>query len=296
MRKNKPGGGFLLEFVIITGMSGAGKSQAMKAMEDMGYYCMDNLPPTLLPKFAELCCKSKGTIDKVAVVVDIRGGIFFQDLFDSLEELEKMNIKYRILFLDAEDPVLVKRYKELRRPHPLNPYGRIIDGIEEERVLLEDIKNRADYIIDTSKLTIGMLKEEISKIFVEGEEFRQLAISVVSFGFKHGILLDADLVFDVRFIPNPYYIPELRDLTGEDKAVKDYIFAWEQTNTFLEKLLDMLEFLIPYYIKEGKTQLIIGIGCTGGRHRSVAITNKIVDELKSKGHRAIASHRDYKLD
>ncbi|QQY80881.1 RNase adapter RapZ [Keratinibaculum paraultunense] len=285
-----------MEFVIITGMSGAGKSQAMKAMEDMGYYCMDNLPPTLLPKFAELCCKSKGTIDKVAVVVDIRGGIFFQDLFDSLEELEKMNVKYRILFLDAEDPVLVKRYKELRRPHPLNPHGRIIDGIEEERVLLENIKNRADYIIDTSKLTIGMLKEEISKIFVEGEEFRQLTISVVSFGFKHGILLDADLVFDVRFIPNPYYIPELRDLTGEDKAVKDYIFAWEQTNTFLEKLLDMLEFLIPYYIKEGKTQLIIGIGCTGGRHRSVAITNKIVDELKGKGHRAIASHRDYKLD
>ncbi len=285
-----------MEFVIITGMSGAGKSQAMKAMEDIGYYCMDNLPPTLLPKFAELCYQSKGTIDKVAVVVDIRGGIFFEDLFNSLEELKKKDIKYRILFLDAEDSVLIKRYKELRRPHPLNPNGRIIEGIVEERALLEDVKNRADYIIDTSKLTIGMLKEEIAKIFVEGKELRRLTISVVSFGFKHGILLDADLVFDVRFIPNPYYISELRDLTGEDKAVKDYVFAWEQTNTFMEKLLDMLEFLIPYYIKEGKTQLIIGIGCTGGRHRSVAIANKIVDKLKGKGHRAVVSHRDYKLN
>lgn len=276
-------------------MSGAGKSQAMKAMEDIGYYCMDNLPPTLLPKFAELCYQSKGTIDKVAVVVDIRGGIFFEDLFNSLEELKEKDIKYRILFLDAEDPVLIKRYKELRRPHPLNPNGRIIEGIVEERVLLEDVKNKADYIIDTSKLTIGMLKEEISKIFVEGKELRKLTISVVSFGFKHGILLDADLVFDVRFIPNPYYIPELRDLTGEDEDVKDYVFAWEHTKTFVGKLLDMLEFLIPYYIKEGKTQLIIGIGCTGGRHRSVAIANKIEKKLKEMGHRAIVNHRDYKL-
>ena len=284
-----------MEFVIITGMSGAGKSQAMKAMEDMGYYCMDNLPPALLPKFAELCYQSKRTIDKVAVVVDIRGGIFFEDLFKGLEDLEEKSIKYRILFLDAEDSVLIKRYKELRRPHPLNPNGRIIEGIGQERVLLEEVKNKADYIIDTSKLTIGMLKEEISKIFVEGKELRRLTISVVSFGFKHGILLDADLVFDVRFIPNPYYIPELRDLTGEDTNVKDYVFAWEQTKTFVKKLLDMLEFLIPYYIKEGKTQLIIGIGCTGGKHRSVAIANKIEDKLKEKGHRAIVNHRDYKL-
>jgi UPF0042 nucleotide-binding protein len=284
-----------MEFVIITGMSGAGKSQAMKAMEDIGYYCMDNLPPALLPKFAELCYQSKRTIDKVAVVVDIRGGIFFEDLFKGLEDLEEKSIKYRILFLDAEDSVLIKRYKELRRPHPLNPNGRIIEGIGQERVLLEEVKNKADYKIDTSKLTIGMLKEEISKIFVEGKELRRLTISVVSFGFKHGILLDADLVFDVRFIPNPYYIPELRDLTGEDTNVKDYVFAWEQTKTFVKKLLDMLEFLIPYYIKEGKTQLIIGIGCTGGKHRSVAIANKIEDKLKEKGHRAIVNHRDYKL-
>ena len=284
-----------MEFVIITGMSGAGKSQAMKAMEDIGYYCMDNLPPALLPKFAELCYQSKRTIDKVAVVVDIRGGIFFDDLFKGLEDLNKKGLKYRILFLDAEDNVLIKRYKELRRPHPLNPNGRIIEGIIEEREHLKEVKRRANYIIDTSKLTIGMLKEEIAKIFVEGEELRKLTISVVSFGFKHGILLDADLVFDVRFIPNPYYVKELKDLTGEDESVKEYVFAWEQTKTFTKKLIDMLEFLIPYYIKEGKTQLIIGIGCTGGRHRSVAIANNIESKLKGNGHRAIVNHRDYRL-
>lgn len=284
-----------MEFVIITGMSGAGKSQSMKAMEDIGYYCMDNLPPALLPKFAELCYQSKRSIDKVAVVVDIRGGIFFEDLFKGLEDLSGEGLKYRILFLDAEDNVLIKRYKELRRPHPLNPNGRIIEGIIEERKLLEEVKKKADYVIDTSKLTIGMLKEEISKIFVEGKELRKLTISVVSFGFKHGILLDADLVFDVRFIPNPYYIPELRELTGKDENVREYVFAWEQTKTFTKKLIDMLEFLIPYYIKEGKTQLIIGIGCTGGKHRSVAIANNIEYKLKENGHRAIVSHRDYKL-
>ncbi|HSH37131.1 RNase adapter RapZ [Schnuerera sp.] len=284
-----------MEFLIITGMSGAGKSQAMKAMEDMGYYCMDNLPPALLPKFAELCYESKRNIDKVAVVVDIRGGIFFEDLFKGLEELNTEGIKYKILFLDALDPVLIKRYKELRRPHPLNPKGGILDGISEERRLLEEVKKRADFVIDTSKLTIGMLKEEIYKIFFEGLELRKLTISVVSFGFKHGMLLDADLVFDVRFLPNPYYIPELRDYTGENENVRKYVFDWDQTNKFVDKLMDMLEFLIPYYIKEGKTQLIIGIGCTGGKHRSVAIANEIEKRLKENQHRAIVSHRDYRL-
>lgn len=284
-----------MEFVIITGMSGAGKSQAMKAMEDIDYYCMDNLPPTLLPKFAELCYESKRSIDKVAVVVDIRGGIFFEDFFKSLERLTEKGLKYRIIFLDAEDNILIKRYKELRRPHPLNPTGRIIDGIIEERRLLKEVKEKANYIIDTSNLTIGMLKEEIAKIFIEGEELRKLTISVVSFGFKHGILLDADLVFDVRFVPNPYYIPELKELTGADEGVIDYVFKWEQTNTFVDKVLDMLEFLIPHYIKEGKNQLIVGIGCTGGRHRSIAIAKHIESKLKENGHRSIVSHRDTNL-
>ena len=184
----------------------------------------------------------------------------------------------------------------MRRPHPLNPNGRIIEGIEEERRLLKEVRNQSDYIIDTSILTIGMLKEEIAKIFLEGQEFRKLTISVVSFGFKHGILLDADLVFDVRFIPNPYYVKELRELTGADSNVRDYVFKWKQTDIFIEKLMDMLEFLIPYYIEEGKTQLIIGIGCTGGKHRSVAIAQDIEEKLKDKGHRTIAIHRDYRLE
>lgn len=284
-----------MEFVIITGMSGAGKSQAMKAMEDIGYYCMDNLPPALLGKFAQLCHQSKRKIEKVAIVADIRGGIFFEDLFKGLDDLEKEGITYKILFLDASDEVLIKRYKELRRPHPLNMNGSIVDGIIEERKLLQNVKNRADYVIDTSRLTIGMLKEEIAKIFLKGMELEKLTISVVSFGFKHGILLDADLIFDARFISNPYYVPELRDLTGKDEKVREYVFKWEQTNIFVDKVVDLLEFLIPNYIKEGKTRLVVGIGCTGGRHRSVAIAKEIARRLEANGHRAIASHRDYKL-
>lgn len=284
-----------MEFVIITGMSGAGKSQAMKAMEDIGYYCMDNLPPALLTKFAQLCNQSKRKIEKIAIVVDIRGGIFFEDLFKGLDGLEREGITYKILYLDAADEVLIKRYKELRRPHPLNMNGSIIEGITEERKLLQNVKNNADYVIDTSRLTIGMLKEEIGKIFLKGLELSKLTISVVSFGFKHGILLDADLVFDARFISNPYYVSELRDLTGEDEKVREYVFRWEQTNIFVDKVVDLLEFLIPNYIKEGKTQLVVGIGCTGGRHRSVAIAKEIAKRLEVSGHRAIAAHRDYKL-
>lgn len=283
-----------MEFLIITGLSGSGKSQAMKAMEDIGYYCMDNLPPQLLPKFAELCYQSKSNIQKVAVVVDIRGGIFFDDLFESLNKLKIQGFKYRILFLDTADSELVKRYKELRRPHPLSPTGRIIDGISKERELFREVKRRADYIIDTTNLTIGMLKREIETIFLEGKESKKLTILVVSFGFKHGILLDADLVFDVRFLPNPYYIPELKNFTGNDDNVRDYVLKWEQTKIFIEKLKDMLDFLIPYYIKEGKTQLVIGIGCTGGVHRSVSIANVIYKELKEKGNRIILRHRDLK--
>lgn len=285
-----------MEFVIITGLSGAGKSQAMKAMEDIDFYCMDNLPPQLLPGFAELCYESKRNIKKVAVVVDIRGGKFFDALFNSLDKLKNKGLKYRILFLDASDTVLIKRYKELRRPHPLSVNGRIIDGITKERKLLEEVKGKSDYIIDTSNLTIGMLKEEIRKIFVEGEESKKLTISVVSFGFKYGILLDADLVFDVRFLPNPYYIEELKKYTGNDKNVRDYVLKWEQTKIFISKLIDMLDFLIPYYIKEGKTQLVIGIGCTGGKHRSVAIADVLYERLLEKGNRVILNHRECRIN
>lgn len=281
-----------MEFLVITGMSGAGKSQAMKVMEDMGYFCMDNLPPALLTKFAELCVESKKSIKNIAVVLDIRGGLFFDDLFNSLDDLESREINYKILFLDSSDKVLIKRYKELRRPHPLNPEGNIIDGILEERELLKEVKNRADYIMDTSSLTLGMLREEIANIFLEGGEKRNITISINSFGFKNGILMDGDLVFDVRFIPNPFYIPELKHVSGINEETKDYVFKWSQTNTFIDKTIDMLEFLIPFYVTEGKTQLVIGIGCTGGFHRSVAITNKIAEILISNGHRTIVNHRD----
>lgn len=273
-------------------MSGAGKSQAMKVMEDMGYYCMDNLPPQLLPKFAELCAESKKIIKKVGVVVDIRGGEFFKSLFNSLDDLTEKGIGYKILFLDAADNVLIKRYKELRRPHPLNPEGSILDGIDQERQMLKELKDRAFYIIDTSKLTIGMLKEEIYKIFLEGGESRKLTISIISFGFKNGMLMDGDLIFDVRFLPNPYYIPELREKSGFNDDVKDYVFKKPQTNIFISKVIDMLEFLIPYYIEEGKTQLVVGIGCTGGYHRSVAISNMIGEILTENGHRTTIHHRD----
>ena len=283
-----------MEFLVITGMSGAGKSQAMKVMEDMGYYCMDNLPPALLSKFAELCRESKKPIDKVAVVVDIRGGEFFQHLFKGLEELVAMGIGYKILFLDSSDTVLIKRYKELRRPHPLTPDGSIINGIGKERKVLQEVKDRANYIMDTSKLTLGMLREEMANIFLEGGEKRNISVSITSFGFKNGMLLDGDLVYDVRFIPNPFYIPELKEHSGKTPDVIDYVFKWPQTNIFITKVLDMLEYLIPYYINEGKTQLVVGIGCTGGFHRSVAISNKIGELLKSNGHRVIINHRDLK--
>lgn len=281
-----------MEFVVITGMSGAGKSQAMKVMEDMGYYCMDNLPPALLSKFAELTHKSTKEIKKVSVVVDIRGGEFFETLFQGLDQLTAMGIGFKILFLDSANDTLIKRYKELRRPHPLNPEGNLLDGIEAERGVLKQVKSRADYIIDTTKLNLGMLKEEMTRIFMEGEEASKLSISVTSFGFKHGILLDGDLVFDVRFLPNPFYIPELKEFTGLENNVRDYVFSWPQTQAFIEKTMDLIEFLIPYYIKEGKTQLVVGIGCTGGKHRSVAIAERITVLLKADGHRSVVDHRD----
>ena len=284
-----------MEFLVITGMSGAGKSKAMNVLEDMGYYCMDNLPPALLTNFAELCLESEEVIDKVAVVVDIRSGEFFDHLFKGLQGLNDMGINHKILFLDAKPEVLVKRFKELRRPHPLNPEGSILEGIDEEKRLLYDIKRRANHIIDTSSLTLGMLKEEISQILLTGEDPRSLSISIISFGFKNGTLLDGDLVFDVRFIPNPYYIPELKEYNGSDEPVKDYVLKWPQTNIFIDKTVDMLEFLIPHYTVEGKTQLIVGIGCTGGRHRSVAISNKIGSILKKDGYRVSVEHRDTKI-
>ncbi|MDD2494631.1 MAG: RNase adapter RapZ [Tissierellia bacterium] len=283
-----------MEFVILTGMSGAGKSQAIKVLEDINYYCMDNMPPALLPNFAELCKSSSKEVNKVAVVADIRGGIFFKDLFNSLEILKNKGIKYSVLFLDASDEDLVKRYKELRRPHPLSSTGTIIDGIQEERILLKEVKQKSDYIINTTSMTLGRLKEEILAIFLSGKISHNLNISILSFGYKYGLPQDSDLVFDVRFLPNPYYIEELKQFTGNDKNVQDYVMSYDTTVVFINKLMDMLSFLMPHYIKEGKSNLVISIGCTGGKHRSVTIANKIADLLSEANYRVMLTHRDVK--
>ena len=286
-----------MRFIIVTGLSGAGKSEATNALEDMGYFCVDNLPPKLIKKFAEVSKQSQGSIDKVALVMDIRGGIFFDDLFESLSELSKEQFQYEILFLDTSDEVLVKRFKEKRRSHPLAPGGRVITGIELERQKLREVKDKADVIIDTSKYAIKDLREEMARKFGDKEmPEKQMAITILSFGFKYGIPVDSDLVFDVRFIPNPFYIPELKPFSGNDEPVKNYVMEQTETQTFLQKVNDMFEFLIPNYQKEGKRQLIISIGCTGGRHRSVAIANSIYETLHSNNHDVYVEHRDIKED
>lgn len=285
-----------MRFVIITGISGAGKSQVIKSMEDLGFFCVDNLPPSLIPKFAEICYQSTGKMEKVALVIDIRGRELLNDLFPGLAAIKDAGFSYEILFLDASDEALIKRFKESRRAHPLAPDGRLTKGIVEERKILQDIKNKANYIIDTSNLTPRQLKEEIVSIFVEGKAFRGIVISIISFGFKYGIPVDCDLVFDVRFIPNPYYISHMKKLTGKHETVKEYVLGAKETVDFLDKLNDMLEFLIPNYIKEGKIQLIIGIGCTGGRHRSVAIADSLNKSLVEKQHRVVIDHRDIEKD
>ncbi|MPQ42692.1 RNase adapter RapZ [Clostridium tarantellae] len=286
-----------MRFVIVTGLSGAGKTQATRSLEDLGYFCVDNLPPKLIPKFAEACIQSQGKINKVALVIDIRGGIFFDDLFESLEYLKQSNFKYEILFLEASDEVLVKRFKESRRSHPLSPDGRVLTGISNERARLRELKDRADNIIDTSKYAIKDLREKINVLYGDGKELEQtISITVLSFGFKYGIPTDSDLVFDVRFIPNPFYIPELKPFSGNDEPVKQYVLSQKETKTFIPKLKEMLEFLIPNYVKEGKRQLIISIGCTGGRHRSVAIANALYKELKKSDYNVGVEHRDIDED
>ncbi|WP_373598889.1 RNase adapter RapZ [Paraclostridium bifermentans] len=284
-----------MRFIIVTGLSGSGKSEAMKSLEDIGFYCVDNLPPTLITKFAELCYQGSSDIDKVALGIDIRGREFFKTLNESLNQLEKENYKYEVLFLDCADDILVKRYKMTRRNHPLAKSTQITEGIKEEREILKTLRDKADSIIDTSNMKPRDLKEEVSRLYLEGEENPKLTISVVSFGFKHGIPIDADLVFDVRFLPNPYYIEDLRPKTGDDQEVRDYVMDSEISKEFFTKLQDMIDFLVPNYIKEGKNHLVIAIGCTGGRHRSVTISNLIYDDLIKKGYRVVKKHRDYTL-
>ena len=285
-----------MRFVIVTGMSGAGKSTVLKFFEDMSFFCVDNLPPALIPKFAELCFEQDGEIDKVAMGIDIRGGKLFTDLFKTLSSLKQGGYDFEILFLDASDTTLIKRYKETRRTHPLSKGGSIEEGIKKEREILQDVKKNATYIIDTSNILVRELKEQINHIFVDNKKFESLIITVGSFGFKYGIPIDSDLVFDVRFLPNPFYIQELKELTGNDAPVYDYVMSFEESNIFLDKLTDMIKFLIPQYIKEGKTQLVISIGCTGGKHRSVTLANALYKNLKEDGHSIILKHSDIEKD
>ena len=287
-----------MRLVIVTGMSGAGKSTALKMLEDMGYFCVDNLPVPLIPKFAELLVVPGTEMNKVALGVDIRSGQNFQDLANVLTELDESGCKYEILYLESSDDVLVKRYKETRRFHPLaGSDGRVEDGLKKERELLGFLKKKANYLVDTSHMLTRELKAELNKIFVQNKEYKNLYITVLSFGFKYGIPNDADLVFDVRFLPNPYYIEELRPMSGNDQAVRDYVMNNEVAKQFLTKLTDMVEFLIPNYISEGKTQLVIGIGCTGGKHRSVTLANELYEALeKTESYGVRIEHRDIGKD
>lgn len=285
-----------VQMVIITGMSGAGKTVAVQSFEDLGFFCIDNLPPTLLPKFMELVKESGDKMNKIALVMDLRGREFFDTLVDAIDSMNEISwISPQILFLDASDQVLVSRYKETRRSHPLAKSGLPLEGIMLEREILDELKGRAQHIIDTSELTPRMLRERIISGFTTGKQ-QIFNVNVISFGFKYGLPIDADLVFDVRFLPNPHYIDSLRPKTGLDEEVSSYVLKQPETQKFLEKLIDLLAFMLPYYKREGKSQLVIAVGCTGGQHRSVTIAEYIgkhfeKDYLVNRGHRDIEKRK-----
>ncbi|MBE5824653.1 MAG: RNase adapter RapZ [Butyrivibrio sp.] len=286
-----------MRFVIVTGMSGGGKATAIHMLEDAGFYCVDNLPVSLIEKFTELISMPDSEITKVVLGVDARAGQSFEGVAGIIDSLKKRGTPVEVLFMDCNDQTLIKRYKETRRIHPMNAVGdRLEDGIAKEREVLSEIKKKADYVIDTSNLLTRELKEELDRIFVKNEGYNSLMINVLSFGFKHGIPSDADLVFDVRFLPNPYYIDELKHQTGNDKPVQDYVKSFPACQEFVDKLTDMLAFLIPGYVKEGKYQLVVAIGCTGGQHRSVTIANELYERLKGLGGNfgLKLTHRDVK--
>lgn len=283
-----------VEFLIVTGLSGAGKTMATHSLEDLGFFCVDNLPPALLPKFAEVVRESQGRIRRVALVIDIRGGEFFYALDDALAALDVMGIPFQILFLDASDEVLVRRFEETRRKHPLG--GSILDGIRSERRRLQPVKERADKIIDTTTLSVRDLKAELAEAFLPAGQERTLTIGVVSFGYKYGIPLDADLVFDVRFLPNPHYVPALRALPGNSNEIREFVLRWDQTREFQRRLHDLVGYLLPQYTAEGKTHLTIAIGCTGGKHRSVVIGEDLAQFLRGTGYETRLKHRDVKKE
>lgn len=292
MEKNKPKITPDFQFIIVTGLSGAGRTTLSRIFEDMSFFVVDNMPPELIPKFGEICIKSSGRINKVLLVLDIRGGFTTDELFLALDDLRKMNISYQIIFLEATDDALVKRFSETRRRHPLGDRLILTDAINEEREILAPLREKASLIIDTTKLNIWKLKEVISEFFTGGKQNAKIIINLISFGFKYGLPSDADIVLDLRFLPNPFYVPHLKELTGRDKEVVDYIMQAEIAQKFKEKLFDFIDFLLPQYIKEGKSRIEIAFGCTGGKHRSVAFSEMLYLYLKSKDYSVIIKHRE----
>lgn len=283
-----------MDFLIISGLSGAGKSRGAEIFEDIGFYCVDNMPAELIPKFAEMCIATKGRYEHVALVTDIRGGANFENLFEALESLKELGCNYKILFFEASKDTIIHRYKETRRRHPLAEDGMSVERvIEQEHKMLEGVRARADYIIDTTNISTSKLRERLLNMFLENGVMNQsIAINIISFGFKYGVPPESDLVFDVRFLPNPYYITELRRMTGLNESVRDYVMGFQQTKDFLKHLYSMIEFLIPQYIEEGKTSLVISIGCTGGKHRSVALAEQLKKHVSEKGYNCQCLHRD----
>lgn len=285
-----------MKFLIVTGLSGSGKSGAVNALEDIGYYCIDNIPPQLIPKFADICMQSNGQMDKVAIVTDIRGGDMFYQLDGGLEYLRHSGPDVKILFLDASDDVLIKRYKETRRRHPLDEqcHGSLLSAITKERSVLSGIREAADYYIDTSDMTMAQLRDTVTDLFMDNPDDR-MAVKVMSFGFKYGMCREADIVLDVRCLPNPYYIPELKKHTGLESCVRDYVMSFEQSKELEKKLRDLIDFLLPFYRHEGKTSLVIAFGCTGGKHRSVTFAENMHTYLEEKGVRTRVTHRDIEV-
>jgi len=281
-----------IRLVIVTGLSGAGKTQAIRCLEDLGFFCVDNLPPMLIPKITELCQQSSGKVNRVALVLDVRGTLFFNSLSEELKKLSDQGIKYELLFLEASDAVLVRRYKESRRQHPLEEDRSVLDAIRSERERLQELRGAANIILDTSEMTVHDLKRKLKERFSDQDNGALFTVTLISFGYKYGIPLDADLVMDVRFLPNPNYVEELKNCTGLDQRVVEYMFAHEETKRFLQLYSDLLLFLMPLYINEGKTHLVVAIGCTGGQHRSVVLTESLAKKLEAEKYHVFVHHRD----
>ncbi|MDD3165632.1 MAG: RNase adapter RapZ [Oscillospiraceae bacterium] len=282
-----------MQFLIVSGLSGAGKSRTASTLEDLGFYCVDNMPADLIGQFAQICLATKGRYEKVALVTDVRGGLTFDGLFKALDGLDKMGCEYSIVFVEASDEVIIKRFKETRRVHPLTKDGtQLMEAVRRERALMAPIRNRAAVIVDTSALTLSGLRSVLIRNFAGNLQDRSMSVNVVSFGFKYGLPLDADLVLDVRFLPNPYYIADLKELTGLDLPVHDFIFSYQQSCDFLDKVKDLLSFSLPLYVTEGKNNIVIAVGCTGGRHRSVAVSKALGEFTAKKGYATVISHRD----